>query len=120
MLAQDQLGGFTGQACYYLVRTLRATVPGTATNLAIGRSGPCRVWLDGVELGSHPDMRCWTPLDDANYKLTLDSRPQRLVIKLIRLTDAFRFSAVFMCKGDPDYQRGRSNILDSLADQIPA
>ena len=120
LLTQDQLGGFTGQACYYLVRTLRATVPDTATNLVIGRSGPCRVWLDGAELGSHPDMRCWTPLDDANYKIMLSGQPQRLVIKLIRLTDAFQFSAVFMCKGDPDYKRGCSNILDSLADQIPA
>lgn len=65
-------------------------------------------------------MRCWTSLDDANHKITLTGEPQRLVIKLIRLTDAFHFRPIFMCKGDPDYKQGWSNILDSLIDQIPS
>jgi hypothetical protein len=78
------------------------------------------MWLDGVELGSGKDMRGWSSLDNTNHKIVLTGKPQRLVIKLVRLTDAFEFSLQFMCRGDlPRKLRGISNILDSLEDSVP-
>lgn len=119
LITERHLGGFTGQAAYYLVRTICSMEPDTETTLVIGRSGPYRLWLDGQELGSRNDPRAWTSLDDSAHKFTLTGKPQRLVFKLIRQSDAFAFSAAFMCKGDPEYHRGRSNLLDSLTDLIP-
>jgi len=117
-LNDSDFGGFRGQACYYLVRTFRSTKE-LDVNLLIGRTGPYRAWLDGVELGSSDKMRAHAMLDDANHKIHLTSKPQRLVIKLARLTDAYDFSLFFIGMGDPEYVRGISNILDCLEDLVP-
>jgi len=115
-LVTEDFGGFRGQACYYLVRTIRSTVPDQLTHAVIGRTGPIRAWLDGVELGSAQDVRAWAHLDSTNFKMTLTGQPQRLVFKLIRLGDAFDFSLYFMGRGDPTGKSGISNILDCLED----
>ena len=117
-LNDSDFGGFRGQACYYLVRTFRSTQE-LDVNLLIGRTGPYRAWLDGVELGSSDKMRMHAVLDDANLKIHLTGKPQRLVIKLARLTDAYDFSLFFIGRGDPEYVRGISNILDCLEDLVP-
>ena len=118
-LNATDLGGFHGQACYYLVRTFRSRRPDLDVNLLIGRTGPYRAWLDGVELGSSDKMRGYAMLDDANHRMRLTGSPQRLVIKLVRLTDAYDFSLFFIGRGDPEYKRGISNIVDCLEDFIP-
>jgi len=47
----------------------------------------------------------------------LTGAPQRLVVKLIRLTDVFTFHLAFAGAGDPTQQRGVSMLFDTLADQ---
>lgn len=117
-LNHSDFGGFCGQACYYLVRTFRSPRE-LDVNLLIGRTGPYRAWLDGVEIGSSDKMRAYAMLDDANLKIHLTGKPQRLVIKLARLTDAYDFSLFFVGMGDPKYIRGVSNILDCLEEMVP-
>ncbi len=118
-LTATDLGGFEGQACYYLVRTFRSAAPDTKVRLMLGRSGPYRAWLDGVEIGRSDELRSWAMMDDVNINLTLTGRPQRLVLKFARLTDAFDFSLFFVIPGIPDRFHGHSNLLDSLADLVP-
>jgi hypothetical protein len=112
-------GGFRGQATYYLVRTIRSRIPGIRTRIFVGRTGPVRLWLDGVEIATATDIRCWCFLDDINPEVTLTGEAQRLVIKLIRWTDAFDFSLYFAGRDDIDYKRGVSNILDCIEDAAP-
>lgn len=118
-LRESDFGGFRGQACYYLVRTFRSQKPDIEVHLQMGRTGPYRAWLDGVEIGRSDKMRAHAMLDDANLKVRLTGKPQRLVIKLARLTDAYDFSLFFIGRGDPAYVRGVSNILDCLEDLVP-
>jgi hypothetical protein len=116
VFAESDFGGYTGQACYYLTRTIASKVPDLESHIVIGRTGPYRLWFDGEERGCATDPRGWAMLDNANHKIKLTGKPQRLVIKLIRLTDAFNFSLIFMGRGDPEGKRGISNILDCLED----
>jgi ADP-ribosylglycohydrolase len=116
-LTEADLGGFRGQGCYYLTRTIQAAEARDAS-LTIGRSGPVRVWLDGVEIFASETMRAWTSYDEPGVKIRLTGAPQRLVVKALRLTDAFAFSLHVMGGGDPAYIRGISNIYDGLADLV--
>jgi len=119
-LDASHLGGFEGQGCYYLVRTFRSTQPGLKARLMLGRSGPYRAWLDGVELGRSDELRSWAMMDDVNLNIELTGQPQRLVLKLIRLTDAFDLSLYFVIPGIADRHRGISNLHDSLEDLVTA
>lgn len=120
-LGAADFGGFRGQACYYLVRTIRSEIGEIQVPLVLGRSGPFRAWLDGVEVGAGEDMRSWCQLDNSNLNVTMTGEPQRLVIKLIRLSDSFDFSLYAMGSGDDTGTgRGVSNIRDSLADFAPS
>ena len=115
-LNASHLGGFTGQGCYYLVRTFRSSTPGLKARLMLGRSGPYRAWLDGVEIGRSDELRSWAMMDDVNVNIDLTGRPQRLVLKLVRLTDAFDLSLYFVIPGIADRHRGISNLHDTLED----
>lgn len=118
-LDASDLGGFEGQACYYLVRTFRSPEPDQPARVMLGRSGPYRAWLDGVEIGRSDEIRCWAMMDDVNIDITLTGQPQRLVLKLVRLTDAFDFSLYLVIPGIVDRYHGRSNLYDNLADLTP-
>ncbi len=87
---EQDLGGFHGAACYYLVRTFRTATPGPAW-FAIGRCGPVRIWLDGKLVHAQNNTRCWAIFDE-RVDVILSGAPQRLVVKLIRPTDAGTFS----------------------------
>ena len=91
-------------------------MPDLESHIVMGRTGPYRIWFDGAELGCATDPRGWAMLDNANHKIKLTGQPQRMVIKLIRLTDAFNFSLIFMGRGSLDGKQGISNILDCLED----
>ena len=116
LLTEAHLGGFCGQGCYYLVRTIQATDGPRDASIYIGRVGPYRLWLDGKEIAAEDGTRGWCSYEEPGVKIKLTGKPQRLVAKVLRQSDAFSFSLNFMCKGDPEYKRGVSNIMDSLAD----
>jgi len=115
-LETPQFGGFNGQACYYLTRTVRHHGEPTDSTLMVGRSGPCRIWWDGEEVFAADSMWQWTS-QEAACRVRLTGAPQRLVVKLIRLTDVFTFHLAFAGAGDPTQQRGVSMLFDTLADQ---
>lgn len=114
LITEKDLGGFTGQACYYFVRTIRSTSRIGKANMVIGRSGPCQIWLDGKLIASYDDMRGWAPDESINCILT--GKPQRLVVKLIRLTDAISFSIQFSPVSNFPQKQGISYFLDCLED----
>ena len=118
LITHEHLGGFKGQACYYFVRTLRSPEP-RDTALFMGRSGPFRAWLDGREVGASREMREWSCHEDEGLALHLTGRPQRLVIKLVRLSDILGLHVLLTGAGDPRYQRGISYVYADLADQVP-
>jgi hypothetical protein len=118
LITDRDLGGFKGQACYYFVRTFQSAGLIGETELDLGRTGPCRVWLDGRQIVHFDNMRSWAP--DEGIKCTLTGRPQRLVVKFIRLTDAMSFSLTFVGQGDPTHRRGISRFADFMEDLPPA
>lgn len=119
LIASEDFGHFKGQACYYLVRTICADEP-VSGRLHIGRSGPCRVWLDGELLGENREMRQWAPYETPAWPVTFDRTPRRLVIKLLQLADSSRLSVVLWGAGDPTGRRGISLHPDNLADIVPS
>ena len=116
LITEREAGGFTGQACYYFVRTIQAADFSGEVRFFFGRSGPYRMWLDGELIGESDDVRGWAPHEDEGLKCRLTGQPQRLVLKFIRLTDAMSFSMLFIGPGDPAQKRGISYIADNLKD----
>jgi ADP-ribosylglycohydrolase len=116
IITESHLGGFTGQGCYYMVRTIQATNGPSDATLLVGRVGSYRLWIDGIEIAAENGPRGWCSYEEPGVKIKLTGKPQRIVVKLLRQSDAFSFSLNFMCKGDPEYKRGISNIMDSLSD----
>ncbi|MDD5698709.1 MAG: ADP-ribosylglycohydrolase family protein [Victivallaceae bacterium] len=114
LITEKELGGFKGQACYYLVRTIRSPRLTGQAALLVGRSGPCRIWLDGKQLVEYDTMRCWAP--DQKVECVLTGSSQRLVVKLIRLSDAMSFSLFFCQRENPIKKAGISLYLDSIED----
>ena len=119
LITEQDLGGFKGQACYYFVRTIRSTEVIAEALMGIGRTGPCRIWLDGKLIAQYDNMRAWAP--DENASCVLTGKAQRLVVKFIRLTDALSFSLLFMnlqhvALCDPPRKRGISFFIDCVED----
>ena len=115
LITAADLGGFMSQGCYYLVRTFRFDGPPRGAQLRMGSTGPYRAWLDGRQVGAEDRIRCWAVQDGA-HGIQLTGKPQRLVVKVARLTDAFTFSAIVLGAGDPEQKRGISFMFDTLED----
>jgi ADP-ribosylglycohydrolase len=120
LITEVNLRGFRGQACYYFVRTIRASASVPKARLSIGSTGPYRLWIDGNEIGASTEIRGWAPYQGQGFPLDLTGEPQRLVLKSVRLMDAMSLSVLFQGKGDPELKRGISNLLDCLEDLVPA
>ncbi len=116
LLTSDHLGGFRGQGCYYFVRTIQAAEGPCDASIYVGHIGSYRLWLDGKEIATDESIRGWCSYEEPGTKVKLTGKAQRLVAKVLRQSDDFSFSIHFMGKGDPEYKRGCSNILDGLAD----
>jgi len=114
LITEAHLGGFKGQACYYLVRTFQAEKPSKGSAF-IGRSGPFRAWLDGKEVGAAADLANWATMDKS-IAFDLTGEPQRLVVKVVRLTDSFGFSVIPVGPWKPEPKRGVSWMVTTLKD----
>jgi ADP-ribosylglycohydrolase len=117
ILTEKHLGGFKGQACYYLVRTIQSDKPIEAT-VMFGYTGPFRVWVDGKENIAVNDSFAWSPATKWSF-MTLTGKPQRLVIKLIRPSDFLSFSITLAENWKERPSRGVSWYLTNLSDQPP-
>jgi ADP-ribosylglycohydrolase len=120
LITEQDLGGFHGQACYYLVRTFRWDGTPRDCDLAVGRVGPYRLWLDGELVGAADGVIGWMPFGGNHHRIHLSGKPQRLVLKVVRLTDACACSITFLGGGCPDRRRGVSFMLEELSDAIVA
>ncbi len=114
LITEKEFGGFNGQACYYLVRTIRSAGLIGLAKMVIGRSGPCQIWLDGKLIANYDNMRGWAP--DESIDCTLTGKAQRLVVKFIRLTDTMSFSVSFAQSDNSPRKQGISYFLDCLED----
>ncbi len=117
LLTERNLGGFRGECCYYLVRTVRTPeeIPGVI--FACGRSCPVKVWCDGKLLIEENSMTCWAPESDDRLRMDLGVGEHRIVVKLVIPADRFGFSLQLCGPGDPTRRTGISNLLDCLADR---
>ncbi|MBI3986723.1 MAG: ADP-ribosylglycohydrolase family protein [Lentisphaerae bacterium] len=122
LIEEAHLGGFKGQCCYYLTRTLRVAAPpgaaGVSGGLTISQNGPYRAWLDGREVAASGEFSGWTH-GSGGSSLPLTHQPHRLVLKVVRLTDRFAVSVLFLGAGDPEKKRGISYIHDCIEDLPP-
>lgn len=120
LITHEQFSGFVGQACYYLVRTIRARGYIGPARLSIARSGPYRVWFDGRELHADPNPRAWAGYEtDGVATIELTGQPQRLVIKILRVGDEpIRVQPIFVRADFTGGVRGRSYLCDFLEDHV--
>lgn len=116
LITEDDTGGFHGQACYYLVREFRSTQIKGEVRFFIGRTGPYKLWIDGKLISQSNDVRCWAPHEDEGIVCNLTGEKQRMVIKIMRLTDKMSFSPLFITHVIPGLKEGVSYIVDSIED----
>lgn len=120
LVEDTQFGRFTGPACYYLVRTVRSRDYAGPAHLSIARSGPYRAWFDGREMHSDPRPRAWGGYEtDGMADIELTGRPQRLVIKILRVGDeTVRVQPIFTRANSGGGARGISYLCDCLEDLV--
>ena len=88
-ITERDLGGFKGQACYYLVREIEMPTPRPG-GFILARSGPCELYLDGVLLKRFSDTIQYAAGGE-EVACQFTGKKQRLVVKAIRPTDSFSF-----------------------------
>jgi ADP-ribosylglycohydrolase len=118
-LTGQDLAGFRGQACFYLVRELVAETP-VEIMLNVTGNAPMAVWYAGREVLRRETPRLVSPQDGGIGPLPVGPEPRRLVIKLARQADDLEFCLVPVVPGKPDPQRGISMFADCLGDVPPA
>ena len=118
LMTEAHLGGYMGQGCYYLVRTFRYLGEPRGAALRVGTIGPYRMWVDGKQIAHEDRVRGWAVQDHAygGGGVHLTGETQRLVVKVARVTDDFKFSVIFLGAGDPERKRGISFMFDELED----
>jgi len=120
LITNDRFGGFLGQACYYLVRTVQSRDYSGPAQLSIARSGPYRIWFDGREIHADPRPRAWGGYEtDGATQINLTGKPQRLVIKVLRISDEpVRVQPIFVRANFMGGVRGISYLCDCLEDMV--
>ncbi len=86
------LGGFNGQGCYYQVCEIEMPEANNGGFL-LARSGPCEVSLDGALLNRFPDMIEYS-ISGEGVDCRFTGKRQRVVVKVIRLTEHFEFALI--------------------------
>ena len=83
----EDLGGFSGTCCYYLVLTIQSEQEIKDVMFGLGFNTPAKVWLDGKLIFSQKHHLCSMAIhtDKMNHDFT--GKPQRLVIKIVSRTE---------------------------------
>ena len=90
LLPLDDMMRMSGQMCCYLVADVYFEED-TEAWLVLGHSDAYRLYLNGSQLIERDEIRLWTPYNSAVRTIFRAGR-NRLVLKVLRRTDAFRFS----------------------------
>jgi len=112
-LDERNLGGFTGEACYYLVRTIHADEEKNL-NFMAGATCPFVMWLNGDEVMRNDKVTSWCP-HDFSAEVKLNKGENRLVVKVARNLDTFRFSLLPM---RPDFAEDKSQGVSMIDDSL--
>ncbi len=114
---QDDMGGFTGEACYYFTREFVA--PFDCDQVLIGGNvGPFVMWVNGEEVYRTEKSTSWTT-NEAWIGCKLKAGPNRLVVKAVRLTDDFAFCLwPYRADAFDDKSRGVAYIDDRFGDMV--
>lgn len=107
------LGGFTSESCYYLTRRI-VSPEAMDMRFTLGATGPFVASLNGAEVLRWEKVTTWGPYD-FQFAATLKEGDNRLVIKALRLTDAFRLS---MTPIRPDAFKDRTKGVSMFSDQL--
>ena len=118
LLAGADFGGWFGPAVYYLVRTICGR-PGEKLRINFGRAGQLRAWLDGRLLVDSPEIHTWSLMDRDTVPVTLNGKPQRLVVKLAGFGDRPELSVNFLRDESGVGRPGISYLADDLVEVIP-
>lgn len=109
----EQLAGFRGQACFYLVRELVAETPRDVTFHITGNA-PLAVWFDGKEMARRERGKEVSLQDGRVGPMNVGPTPKRLVIKVARQMDPLSLCIMAAGGGDPARIRGISMFTDGL------
>lgn len=110
------LVGLKGPCCAYLVRDVISPSARDAW-LVAGNSDPFRVWLNGSLVGEMDECVEWAPFNNA-WRVKLNAGPNRLLVKLLRRGEGFRFTIGF--RGvTRDWGHNCEDWLTDLASIVP-
>ena len=108
--------GFTGEACFYFVRSIVSREP-VSCIMNVGCSGEFCVYLDGKEMLHQESVRGWA-LRDFQIPFECDGvHPVQLVLKTVRRNDFMSLSVCFIKKDvTGDKTKGISYLHDDFGD----
>lgn len=114
-LDSADLGGFRGESVYYLAREIVADKP-IECRLCVGCTVPFVLYVDGQEVMRKERYAAWYHVDH-ECRIRYTRKPTRIVAKLMRATDDFRFSICHL-KMDVVGKKtiGHSYLIDTLGD----
>ena len=90
LIPLDDMMGMSGQVCCYLETDVYFEKE-TEAWMVIGHSDAYQLFLNGRELIARDEIRLWTPYN-STVRTSFKAGRNHLVIKVLRRTDAFRFS----------------------------
>lgn len=103
---------YSGEQCIYLYREFAVSKPQEAV-LMVGNTDGFRLYLNGELLAEQDEMCMWSPNNNPVHA-QLKEGVNRLVVKLLRRTDAMKFSLMF--RGPKGHQS--DHIID-IEDVVP-
>ena len=112
-----RLIGLEGQYCAYLSRTILSPQARDAW-IVIGNTDGYRLWLNDEMIADVDEIGWWTPFNNA-HRAKLHEGPNRLLLKLLKRSDEFRFTLGFRETSDRYDHQNYGDWLLNLADAAP-
>jgi hypothetical protein len=112
-----RLVGLRGPYCAYLARTVFAPETREAW-IVIGNTGGYRLWLNDEQVADVDESTWWAPFNNT-HKVVLRKGANRMLVKLLKQGDEFRFTLGFRdCTVRTDWANNSDWLVD-LADGLP-
>jgi hypothetical protein len=112
----DEVFTLEGPCCVYLVQDLIAPVE-RAAYLVIGNNDSFALWFNGTLIDTVDECRFWMPFNH-DYRVTLRSGVNRIVMKVLRRSRSFELSLGIKECGDRPSQNHHDWLVD-LATRPP-
>ena len=112
-----RLIGLQGPYCAYLARTVISPEARDAW-IVVGNTDSYRLWVNGGMIAEVDEYTWWTPFNNA-HRVRLNKGPNRLLLKLLKRGDTFRFTLGFREAGSRGDHQNNGDWLVDLADVVP-